>query len=76
MSALITEVGLRDMDFDELFTKDKPVVFAFHAYPWLIHQLTYRRTNHNNIHVRGDRDTYGEDLPDIRDWKWDASKIA
>ena len=41
------------MDFDELFTKDKPVIFAFHAYPWLIHRLTYRRTNHGNIHVRG-----------------------
>jgi xylulose-5-phosphate/fructose-6-phosphate phosphoketolase len=45
--------GLSDADFDELFTKDKPVVFAFHAYPWLIHRLTYRRTNHGNIHVRG-----------------------
>src|SRR6202140_1383967 len=45
--------GLRDMDFDALFTKDKPVIFAFHGYPWLIHRLTYRRANHNNIHVRG-----------------------
>jgi xylulose-5-phosphate/fructose-6-phosphate phosphoketolase len=45
--------GLGDVDFDELFTKDKPVIFAFHAYPWLIHRLTYRRTNHRNIHVRG-----------------------
>ncbi len=45
--------GLSDMDFDELFTKNKPVIFAFHAYPWLIHRLTYRRTNHDNIHVRG-----------------------
>ena len=36
-----------------LFTKDKPVIFAFHGYPWLIHRLTYRRTNHDNIHVRG-----------------------
>ncbi len=45
--------GLSDRDFDELFTKDKPVIFAFHAYPWLIHRLTYRRTNHHNIHVRG-----------------------
>ena len=117
--------GLSDMDFDELFTKDKPVIFAFHAYPWLIHRLTYRRTNHDNIHVRGykeegtittpfdmtvlndldrfhlvmdtiDRlpqtgdkgiylkqqlkdkliehkqyiDKYGEDLPEIRNWKW------
>ena len=45
--------GMSDRDFDELFTKDKPVIFAFHAYPWLIHRLTYRRTNHGNIHVRG-----------------------
>jgi xylulose-5-phosphate/fructose-6-phosphate phosphoketolase len=44
---------LSDRDFDELFTKAKPVIFAFHAYPWLIHRLTYRRTNHDNIHVRG-----------------------
>ena len=113
------------MDFDELFTRDKPVIFAFHAYPWLIHRLTYRRTNHDNIHVRGykeegtittpfdmtvlndldrfhlvmdtiDRlpqtgdkgiylkqqlkdkliehkqyiDKYGEDMPEIRNWKW------
>ena len=113
------------LDFDELFTKDKPVIFAFHAYPWLIHRLTYRRTNHDNIHVRGykeegtittpfdmtvlndldrfhlvmdtiDRlpqtgdkgiylkqqlkdkliehkqyiDKYGEDMPEIRNWKW------
>jgi xylulose-5-phosphate/fructose-6-phosphate phosphoketolase len=121
--------GLNDMDFDELFTKDKPVIFAFHAYPWLIHRLTYRRTNHDNIHVRGykeegtittpfdmtvlndldrfhlvmdaiDRvpqtgeegiylkqrfkdkliehkqyiDKYGEDLPEIRNWKWSSPK--
>ena len=45
--------GLSDADFDALFTCDKPVIFAFHAYPWLIHRLTYRRTNHQNIHVRG-----------------------
>jgi xylulose-5-phosphate/fructose-6-phosphate phosphoketolase len=45
--------GLSDKDFDTLFTTDKPVIFAFHGYPWLIHRLTYRRTNHNNIHVRG-----------------------
>jgi len=45
--------GLSDVDFDELFTKDKPVIFAFHGYPWLIHRLTYRRTNHDNLHVRG-----------------------
>jgi xylulose-5-phosphate/fructose-6-phosphate phosphoketolase len=45
--------GLSDRDFDMLFTKDKPIVFAFHGYPWLIHRLTYRRTNHTNLHVRG-----------------------
>ena len=121
--------GLSDVDFDDLFTKDKPVIFAFHAYPWLIHRLTYRRTNHDNIHVRGykeegtittpfdmtvlndldrfhlvidtiDRlpqtgdkgvylkqwlkdkliehkqyiDKYGDDLPEIRNWKWSNPK--
>ena len=45
--------GLRDEDFDALFTTDKPVIFAYHGYPWLIHRLTYRRTNHGNLHVRG-----------------------
>ncbi len=45
--------GLSDHDFDVLFTKDKPIIFAFHGYPWLIHRLTYRRTNHKNLHVRG-----------------------
>ena len=45
--------GLSDHDFDALFTTDKPVIFAHHGYPWLIHRLTYRRTNHDNIHVRG-----------------------
>ena len=45
--------GLSDQDFDSLFTKSKPIVFAFHGYPWLIHRLTYRRTNHANMHVRG-----------------------
>ena len=117
--------GLSDEDFDALFTKDKPVIFAYHGYPTLIHRLTYRRTNHQNIHVRGykeegttttpfdmtvmndmdrfhlvadviDRalqpsayassimqvlrdkriehkqyiETYGEDMPEIRNWKW------
>jgi xylulose-5-phosphate/fructose-6-phosphate phosphoketolase len=45
--------GLDDKSFDVLFTKDKPIIFAFHGYPWLIHRLTYRRTNHKNLHVRG-----------------------
>ena len=45
--------GLSDADFDSLFTRDKPVIFAFHGYPWLIHRLTYRRCNHANLHVRG-----------------------
>ena len=45
--------GLSDADFDALFTKDKPVIFAYHGYPWLIHRLAYRRTNHDNMHVRG-----------------------
>jgi xylulose-5-phosphate/fructose-6-phosphate phosphoketolase len=45
--------GLSDNDFDSLFTRDKPVIFAFHGYPWLIHRLTYRRHNHDNLHVRG-----------------------
>jgi xylulose-5-phosphate/fructose-6-phosphate phosphoketolase len=121
--------GLSDKDFDELFTVDKPVIFAFHGYPWLIHRLTYRRTNHANLHVRGykeegttttpfdmvvvndldrfhlvgdviDRlpalgaraayvkqfireklidhknyiDRYGEDMPEVRDWKWKGGK--
>jgi len=45
--------GMSDAEFDELFTHDRPVIFAYHGYPWLIHRLTYRRTNHDNIHVRG-----------------------
>ena len=45
--------GLSDQDFDSLFTRDKPIIFAFHGYPWLIHRLTYRRANHHNLHVRG-----------------------
>src|SRR4029079_9594962 len=45
--------GLSDKEFDSLFTRDKPIIFAYHAYPMLIHRLTYRRTNHHNLHVRG-----------------------
>jgi xylulose-5-phosphate/fructose-6-phosphate phosphoketolase len=45
--------GLPDRDFDDIFTRDRPIIFAFHGYPWLIHRLTYRRTNHANLHVRG-----------------------
>jgi xylulose-5-phosphate/fructose-6-phosphate phosphoketolase len=45
--------GLSDNDFDSLFTIDKPIIFNFHGYPWLIHRLAYRRTNHKNLHVRG-----------------------
>src|SRR5204863_512785 len=117
--------GLNDREFDALFTTDKPIIFAFHGYPWLIHRLTYRRPNHENLHVRGykeegttttpfdmtvmnDLDRFhlagdvlvrvprfhptaahakqwlreklvehkqyirrvGDDLPEIRDWKW------
>jgi xylulose-5-phosphate/fructose-6-phosphate phosphoketolase len=45
--------GLADRDFDAIFTRSKPIIFAYHGYPWLIHRLTYRRTNHHNLHVRG-----------------------
>jgi xylulose-5-phosphate/fructose-6-phosphate phosphoketolase len=120
--------GLSDTDFDALFTTSKPIIFAFHGYPWLIHRLTYRRTNHDNLHVRGykeegtvttafdmtvlnDLDRYhlvmdtldrlpqtgerglqlkrdlirklaehtsyiranGQDLPEIREWRWSAT---
>ncbi len=117
--------GLSDREFDSIFTSDKPVIFAYHGYPWLIHRLTYRRTNHDNFHVRGYKEEgttttpfdmtalndldrfhlagdvvdrvprlqrvgahfkqflrkklvehkqyiceHGDDLPEIRDWKW------
>ncbi|MBV9714253.1 MAG: phosphoketolase, partial [Solirubrobacterales bacterium] len=48
--------GLSDAQFDALFTTSRPVIFAYHGYPWLIHRLTYRRTNHHNLHVRGYRE--------------------
>ena len=56
--------GFTDREFDALFTTDKPVIFNFHAYPWLIHRLTYRRNNHDNLHVRG----YKERATSIRRW--------
>jgi xylulose-5-phosphate/fructose-6-phosphate phosphoketolase len=123
--------GLSDNDFNLLFTEDKPVIFAFHGYPWLIHRLTYRRANHKNIHVRGYKEEgttttpfdmvvlneldrfhlvndvidrvpgkgaraayvkqalrdklldhksyinkYGEDMPEIKNWKWNDSVVS
>jgi xylulose-5-phosphate/fructose-6-phosphate phosphoketolase len=120
--------GLPDAEFDALFTRNKPIVFAFHGYPWLIHRLTYRRTNHENLHVRGYKEEgttttpfdmtvlndldrfhlagdvvhrvsslaseaprfkqmmrdrliehklyvtrYGDDIPEIRDWRWPSA---
>jgi xylulose-5-phosphate/fructose-6-phosphate phosphoketolase len=123
--------GLTDTDFDALFTRDKPIIFAYHGYPWLIHRLTYRRTNHGNMHVRGYKEEgttttpfdmvvmndldrfhlmgdvidrapslgsrlahvkqfirdklidhkryvreHGEDMPDIREWRWNPTQPA
>ena len=120
--------GMSDAEFDALFTTDRPVIFAYHGYPWLIHRLTYRRHGHDNFHVRGYKEEgttttpfdmvmlndldrfhlvmdvidrvrglastagrvrqlmedkriacraytreYGEDAPEIRDWKWPAA---
>jgi xylulose-5-phosphate/fructose-6-phosphate phosphoketolase len=122
--------GLANKDFDALFTTDKPIIFAYHGYPWLIHRLAYRRTNHANLHVRGYKEegttttpfdmvvrndldrfhlvsdvidrvpklahiaaytkqairtklvehkeyitTYGQDMPEIREWKWKAGAL-
>ena len=122
--------GLSDKDFDTLFTTDKPIIFAYHGYPWLIHRLAYRRANHKNLHVRGYKEEgttstpfdmvvmndldrfhlvadvidrvptlgaraayakqvlrdkliehkqyiakYGEDLPEIRNWKWGKTAV-
>ena len=119
--------GLSDRDFDSMFTTDRPVLFAYHGYPWLIHRLTYRRNNHDNMHVRGYKEegttttpfdmcvlndldrfhlamaaidrvprladraahvrqtlrdkltehrryvtTHGDDMPEIKDWRWPA----
>ena len=50
---LMPDGSVTEVPLDQLFTKDRPVIFAFHAYPWLIHRVTYRRTNHENIRVRG-----------------------
>jgi xylulose-5-phosphate/fructose-6-phosphate phosphoketolase len=55
--------GLSDRDFDSLFTKDKPIIFNFHGYPWLIHKLAYRRANHGNLHVRGYKEQGNIDTP-------------
>ena len=123
--------GLPDAEFDALFTRDKPIIFAYHGYPWLIHRLTYRRTNHGNLHVRGYKEEgttttpfdmavlndidrfhlvadvaervpalaaraayvsqavrekliehrryiheHGEDLPEVRHWRWGAEPAA
>jgi len=122
--------GLDDAAFDALFTADRPIIFAYHGYPWLIHRLTYRRANHKNLHVRGYKEegttttpfdmavlnnmdrfqlaldtirrvprlqgrasaatqalhdmlrrhrayvaAYGEDLPEVREWKWDLGGV-
>jgi xylulose-5-phosphate/fructose-6-phosphate phosphoketolase len=55
--------GLSDRDFDSLFTRDKPIIFNFHGYPWLIHKLAYRRANHANLHVRGYKEQGNIDTP-------------
>jgi xylulose-5-phosphate/fructose-6-phosphate phosphoketolase len=54
---------MNDRDFDSIFTQNKPVIFNFHGYPWLIHRLTYRRHNHDNFHVRGYKEKGNIDTP-------------
>jgi phosphoketolase len=58
--------GLPDRDFDALFTTDRPIIFNYHGYPWLIHRLTYRRANRQYVR------SHGEDMPQVRDWRWSA----
>ena len=69
--------GLSDKDFDVLFTEDKPIVFAFHGYPSLIHRLTYRRTNHHDLHVRGykEQGTRNKERP-LRPSTWRCSMTS
>jgi len=61
--------GLSDWDFDRLFTIDKPIIFNFHGYPWLIHKLAYRRTNHPNLHVRGYKERGNINTPLELPWR-------
>jgi xylulose-5-phosphate/fructose-6-phosphate phosphoketolase len=65
-SSLITRTpqpGLSDKEFDSIFTRDKPIIVAFHSYPWLVHRLTYRRNGSRNMHVRGYREKGNIDTP-------------
>ncbi len=73
--------GMADFEYDALFTRDKPVIFAYHGYPWLIHRLAYRRAGHGHLQLRqlmADARTrhhawireHGTDLPEVADWSW------
>jgi phosphoketolase len=67
--------GLPDRDFEQLFAADKPIVFAYHGYPRLIHRLAYRRPDHSNLHVRGYKGyirIHEEGMPKICECKWPA----